>query len=1204
MCNESAIMVKNNKLLLVLYLSIFSFSAFSQQSVFFNYSLEDGIPQSTVLCLYQDINRNMWIGTQGGICKYNGQNFEAFDTRHGLTDNHISSIFQDSNGRFWFGHRYEGVTMMQGKEFRKIKFTNSRINTIKEDLQGNIWFGTLDSALFVLPKGKDECAENFKAIKISEYPEIASVYDLMVVDSSEIWIVAKKGLWILKYNLKDSFSFELTKFESEFLSRSGYYSILKATDGNYWLLGDIGLVKFSLVNDSSIKINKYPFDRTVSLDYLLNISLDKDGVIWGATNQGIFKFENSNYEFYAENEGLPDLQINAIVHDVEGNVWIGSTNTGVYKYSGDKFKIYNKESGLNDEVVLTITEDSREHIWVGTNTGVFIVKNGIVHPFRLPKGYIGIEINSIYEDSKGNIWLGSYSDHDLLRYNPVTHTFKKYNKSNGMSTPSVLTICEDKNGCVWFATLGIGLSKYTYPKTGNPEKFESFTQNDGFSSVVIWTIQKDKEGNLWFGRDDKGMIMYDGTEFKTFSTNNGSLNISAGAIAQDSKNQLWIAASSSGGIYKFDGVNLINYSVEHGLTSDNPYSIICDEKDKIWIGTNSGIDKFDPETETFKHYGKEEGFLGIENNQNAVFKSHNGNLWFGTINGLVEFNPEKVRPNLLPPKTSVENIKLFYAEFNYSQYTDSLDKYSKLPLSLNLPFNKNHLTFDFCGVSLSVPGKVEYQYKLENFDLEWNPVTKSTTATYTNIPPGEYVFKVKASNNDGIWNDQPTQIPFTILAPYWQTWWFITSLIILILGFIYLIFYLRLKSIKFQRVKLQRLVNEKTKELVSEIDERKKATLRAEQSDRLKTAFLANMSHEIRTPVNAITGFTELLYDENLSEEERNVYLEYINNGGKALLNLIDDIIDISKIEAGQLLIREEDCAINSLISDLLKMFHKIKQKKGKMDVELKVSGNLRNNDLVIKTDANRLRQIFSNLIQNAIKFTHKGFIEFGYVIENSDQIVFYVKDTGIGIAEDKIDIIFQRFRQVEETFTKNYQGTGLGLAISKKLTNLLGGKMWVESILGKGSTFYFSIPLQIVKNNVKINGENASNDKVNKLEGRNILVVEDEDSNYILTETILKAYKVNVLRAEDGISAVDMIRKNGQYIDLILMDIKIPGINGYEATTEIKKIKSEIPIIAQTAYVLAEEREKCLEAGCDDYIPKPIDRTILLQKINKCLNS
>ena len=201
MCNESAIMVKNNKFLLVLYLSIFSFSAFSQQSVFFNYSLEDGIPQSTVLCLYQDINRNMWIGTQGGICKYNGQNFETFDTRDGLTDNHISSIFQDSNGRFWFGHRYEGVTMMQGKEFRKIKFTNSRINTIKEDLQGNIWFGTLDSALFVLPIGKDECAESFKAIKISEYPEIASVYDLMVVDSSEIWIVAKKGLRILKYVL-------------------------------------------------------------------------------------------------------------------------------------------------------------------------------------------------------------------------------------------------------------------------------------------------------------------------------------------------------------------------------------------------------------------------------------------------------------------------------------------------------------------------------------------------------------------------------------------------------------------------------------------------------------------------------------------------------------------------------------------------------------------------------------------------------------------------------------------------------------------------------------------------------------------------------------------------------------------------------------------------------------------------------------------
>ena len=1092
---------------------------------------------------------------------------------------------------------------MQGKEFHKIHFTNSRINTIKEDIVGNIWFGTLDSAIFVLPSGKEATTDNFETILASDFSTISSIYDLVAVDYNEIWIATENGLMSLQYSFEEKFTYKLTAVKNEFLSKSVFYSILKTADDNYWFLGDDILTNLQLVDNDNYDLYQYPFDRKVTLDYLRNITLDKNGAIWGAIDHGVFKFENGIFEYITESEGLDDPQINTILSDIEGNIWIGGTNSGLYKYSGDKFKIFNSESGLLNEIVTSVIEDSRKHIWIGTQTGLFIFEGKTVSSFKLPYGYNNIEISSIFEDSKGNIWLGSYSDNDLIRYNPITRNFRIFNKSNGMRTTSVLTMGEDKNGCIWFATLGIGLSKYTYPKAGYPEKFDTYNEDDGLASVSIWTIHRDEDDNLWFGSDDAGITKYDGSKFEIYNAENGLDNLSAGAITHDSKNQIWIA-SIGGGIYKFDGNQFVNYNLQHGLYSDNPYSIICDNNDKIWIGTNSGIDSFDPENETFKHYNKEEGFLGIENNQNAVYKGSNGNLWFGTVNGLVKFDPNKLEPNLLAPKTSIENIRLFYTEFNHDQYTDSVDKFNKVPVRLTLPHNKNHLTFDFCGVSLSVPGKVKYQYQLGNFDLEWNPVTKSTVATYTNIPPGEYVFKVKACNNDGIWNEEPTQLNVTILAPFWQKWWFITLVIFAVVGLIYLMFYVRIKSIKIQRAKLQSLVEEKTKALLIEVDERKKATLKAEQSDRLKTAFLANMSHEIRTPVNAITGFTELLYDKDTSLEEREVYMEYIKSGGKALLALIDDIIDISKIEAGQLLIRYDDCSVNSLMSDLYKLFQQIKKKKGKKDVELKVAEDLMHNDLVIKTDANRLKQILSNLISNAIKFTHEGFIEFGYTIENPGQIVFYVRDSGIGIAPDKQDIIFQRFRQVEESFTKNYEGTGLGLAISKKLANLLEGEMWVESELGKGSTFFFSIPLEIVRIDDKINIVEKNSVLPKKLENRNILVVEDEDSNYLLTEIILKNSNANVLRAADGLAAVDIIRRNGQTIDLILMDIKMPGMNGYEATAEIKKIKSEIPIIAQTAYTLAEEKEKCLEAGCDDYIPKPIDRHLLLEKIDKFLDT
>ncbi len=1051
------------KLCLSSLLFITYFCTFSQQSVFFNYSLEDGIPQSTVLSLYQDLNRNLWIGTQGGICKYNGQVFETFDTRHGLTDNHISSIFQDSKGRYWFGHRYKGVTLMQGKDFHKIHFTNSRINTIKEDLSGNIWFGTLDSALYVLPAGKEELVENFETIQVSDFSVIGGVYDIMVMDTNLIWIASENGIMSLEYEFRENFSYKLGNPKNEFLSMSVFYSMLKESDNSYWLLGEDILVNIHPLSDGSFKIYQHPFDRRVGVDYIKNISIDKNGTIWGAIDQGIFKFENGLFKYISKAKGLDDPQINTIISDVEGNIWIGSTNSGVYKYSGEKFNIFNNESGLSNEIVTSVLEDSRNNVWIGTNRGVYKVKGRYAKRFNLPADFDNIEINSIFEDSRGNIWLGSYDNHDLIRYNPVSGIFRRFNKSNGMATASVISISEDKHGCIWFATLGIGLSKYTYAMYGKPEKFETYSEKDGLASVYIWTIHRDDDGNLWFGSDAAGLTKYDGKQFDIYNAENGLDNLSVGAITHDNNNQIWIA-SIGGGIYKFDGDKFVNYGIQHGLNSDNPYSIISDDNNEIWIGTNYGVDKFNPEDETFKHYGKEEGFLGIENNQNAVYKGKDGTLLFGTVNGLVKFDPEKLKPNLLPPKTSIADIKLFNTDFKYSQYSDSFDYINQLPVDLRLPSNKNHLTFEFCGVSLSVPGKVKYQYKLEDFDNDWNPVTTTAVATYTNIPPGEYTFKVKASNNDGIWNDQPTEINVTILAPFWQRWWFITLVVLSVFGLIYLIFYGRIKSIKIQRAKLESLVEEKTKELLSEVDERKKATIKAEQSDRLKTAFLANMSHEIRTPVNAITGFTELLYDKDLTKEEQEVYLEYIKSGGKALLTLIDDIIDISKIEAGQLVIRHDDCSVNSLMADLYKLFHQLKQKKGKTAVELKIAEPFIPDDFIIKTDANRLKQILSNLIGNAIKFTHEGLIEFGYKIENQEQIIFYVKDTGIGIAQDKLDIIFQRFRQVEETFTKNYEGTGLGLAISKKLTNLLGGEMWVDSNPGEGSTFCFSIPLQIVK--------------------------------------------------------------------------------------------------------------------------------------------
>ncbi|MBM3435135.1 MAG: response regulator, partial [Bacteroidetes bacterium] len=613
-------------------------------------------------------------------------------------------------------------------------------------------------------------------------------------------------------------------------------------------------------------------------------------------------------------------------------------------------------------------------------------------------------------------------------------------------------------------------------------------------------------------------------------------------------------------------------------------------------------DRFDPKSETFKHYGKSDGFLGIENDQNAICKANDGTIWFGTVNGLIRFDPALDKPNLKPPITVIENIELFYSDFDYSSYADSIDGFSGLPLHMRLNYRKNHLTFKYVGVSHISSERVMYKYMLENFDEEWNPVTNSTSATYTNISPPKYFFKVLSANNDGKWNENPATVEFTILPPFWQTAWFRFLGIAFITGFIYGLFWWRLRRIKLQKSRLEKLVESKTQELMEEAEERKKAQLKAEEADKLKTAFLANMSHEIRTPVNSIIGFSDLLKETDVDDETRKVYLTHIINGGSTLLSLINDIIDISRIEAGQLRIANEACNLSGIVRELFPAFFEQLKKRNKSEVELRISAGVNGSGPLVYSDPIRLRQIITNLLSNSMKFTDSGYIEYGFELKLPGQVKFFVKDTGIGIPVEKQDIIFERFRQVEETYTRNYEGTGLGLAISKKLVNLMGGDMWMESVPGQGSTFYFTLPYKEVEFDNSIFVNLTPQMQKDDLTGITILVVEDEISNFHLIENYMNRWHVNIIHTTEGEDAVEKFRIRQQEIGLVLMDIKIQGMDGYEATREIKKISKSVPVVAQTAYAMTDEREKCLSAGCDDYISKPYTRQQLFEIIYKNL--
>ncbi len=376
---------------------------------------------------------------------------------------------------------------------------------------------------------------------------------------------------------------------------------------------------------------------------------------------------------------------------------------------------------------------------------------------------------------------------------------------------------------------------------------------------------------------------------------------------------------------------------------------------------------------------------------------------------------------------------------------------------------------------------------------------------------------------------------------------------------------------------------------------------KAEESDKLKTAFLANMSHEIRTPMNAIIGFSDLLTDDDLTRSEKLDYSVHIKKAGESLMNLISDIIDIAKIEAGQLQINHAACDLDELLNELVGTYSEVISKSGKDDLKIRLLKQVGVNGLVIMTDPFRLKQVLSNLVGNATKFTEHGHIEFGYLMKDAETIEFIVHDTGMGIALTKQKDIFQRFSQVDNSNTRKYGGTGLGLAISKHIVEIMGGKIWLESEPDKGSSFCFTLPF------ISANTGEIAENHIEKVitdhdwQGKTILVAEDVPSNFMFIEAALRRTKVRLLWAQDGRQAVSMALQD-MSIDLVLMDIQLPELDGYQATAEILKIRKDLPVISQTAFALSGEKEKSLQAGCVDYIPKPIKSENLIIIISKHL--